>query len=244
MNESEWQTRKLRIDARLRSLSPAWEIIPWRAGLDVARLERHIVTEIPTESGPADYGFFVRGLFLAILEAKRAAVNPQNVLEQAKRYSKGAFVGPGNWFGYRVPFLFASNGEIIWFLDVRRDKAASRILAHFHNAPALAEMFAFDPKPAHDWLLDTPPDLITRLREYQRRCNIATEQAIIAGRREILLALATGTGKTFLTVAQIYRLLESGLVRRILFLVDRKSLAAQAVREFNAFTTPKGNKFS
>ena len=67
MSESEWKTRKLRIDARLRSLSPAWEIIPWKAGLDVSRLERHIVTEIPTEKGPADYGFFVKGAFLAIL---------------------------------------------------------------------------------------------------------------------------------------------------------------------------------
>ena len=244
MSESEWKTRKLRIDAQLRSLSPAWEIIPWKAGLDVSQLERHIVTEIPTENGPADYGFFVKGAFLAILEAKKVAVNPQNVLEQAKRYSAGAFNGPGLWNGYRVPFLFASKGEIIWFLDVRRDKAASRILHNFHTAPALEAMFAFDPTPAHDWLLDTPPDTITRLRDYQRRCNIATEQAIIAGCREILLALATGTGKTFLTVAQIYRLLESKLIRRVLFLVDRKALAAQAVREFNAFTTPKGNKFS
>jgi type I restriction enzyme R subunit len=56
--------------------------------------------------------------------------------------------------------------------------------------------------------------------------------------------MATGTGKTFLTVAQIYRLLESKLVRKVLFLVDRKALAAQAVREFNAFNTPKGNKFT
>jgi type I restriction enzyme R subunit len=60
----------------------------------------------------------------------------------------------------------------------------------------------------------------------------------------MMVAMATGTGKTYLTVAQIYRLLESKLVRRILFLVDRKALAAQAVREFNAFTTPKGNKFT
>ena len=56
--------------------------------------------------------------------------------------------------------------------------------------------------------------------------------------------MATGTGKTFLTVAQIYRFSESKLGRRILFLVDRKALAAQAVREFNAFNTPKGNKFT
>ncbi|HOB99717.1 MAG TPA: DEAD/DEAH box helicase family protein [Verrucomicrobiota bacterium] len=244
MHESEWQTRKQRIDTRLRSLSPAWEIVPWRAGLDMTQLDRCAVTEIPTAHGPADYGLFVTGRFLGILEAKQVTVSPQNVLEQAKRYSRGALGGVGNWHGYRVPFLFATNGEIIWFLDVRNDKAASRILSTFHTAPALDALFAFDPKSAFDWLLDTPPDHITRLRDYQRRCNIATEQAIIAGRREILLALATGTGKTFLTVAQIYRLLESKLVRRILFLVDRKALAAQAIREFNAFTTPKGNKFA
>src|SRR2546430_2224292 len=61
---------------------------------------------------------------------------------------------------------------------------------------------------------------------------------------DMMVAMATGTGKTYLTVAQVYRLLESKLVRRILFLVDRKALAAQAVREFNAFNTPKGNKFT
>ncbi len=54
--------------------------------------------------------------------------------------------------------------------------------------------------------------------------------------------MATGTGKTFLTVAQDYRLLESKLARRILFLVDQKALAALAAREFISFTTPKGNK--
>lgn len=58
------------------------------------------------------------------------------------------------------------------------------------------------------------------------------------------LALATGTGKTFLTVAMIYRLLESKAAKRILFLVDRKALAAQSVREFAAFTMPRGNKFN
>src|SRR5213076_3619763 len=91
---------------------------------------------------------------------------------------------------------------------------------------------------------DTPPEIIIRLRDYQRRCTVATESAVIGGRRELLVAMATGTGKTFLTVAQVYRLLESKLARRILFLVDRKALAAQAVREFNSFTTPKNNKFT
>ena len=244
MNESEWLTRKTRIDKKLRSLNPPWEIIPYRDGLDLSKLTCHAVTEFPTQNGPADYALFVNGILLGILEAKKVSINPQNVLEQAKRYASGVPKGCGSWNGHQVPFLFATNGEIIWFLDVRGEKSASRIIASFHTASALEGMFGFNWKPAHDWLLDTPPDLITRLRDYQRRCIIATEQAMFTGRRDLLLALATGTGKTFLTVAQVYRLLKSGLAKRILFLVDRKALAAQAVREFNAFNTPQGNKFT
>jgi type I restriction enzyme R subunit len=244
MSEAEWQTRKNRIDRRLRDMNPSWQIVCHREGMDLSRLACHAVEEFPTDNGPADYALFVNGTLLGILEAKKVSVNPQNVLEQARRYSTGAAQGPGNWNGCRVPFLYATNGEVIWFLDVRRDRATSRTVSNFHTPAALDALFAFDPKPAHDWLLDTPPDFISRLRDYQRRCNIATEQAIMAGRREILLALATGTGKTFLTVAQIYRLLESKIARRILFLVDRKALAAQAVREFNSFTTPRNNKFT
>src|SRR5213593_853133 len=226
MTESEWQTRKQRIDARLRSMNPSWQIIRYRDGLDFAALDCHAVEELPTATGPADYALFVGGKLLGIIEAKKVTVNPQNVLEQAKRYAEGAFQGPGNWNGCRVPFLYATNGEIIWHLDIRPAKCASRTISNFHTGPALEAKFGFDPKPAHDWFLDTPPDLIQRLRDYQRGCIVAAEAAIISGRRELLLAMATGTGKTFLTVAQVYRLLESKFARRILFLVDRKALAS------------------
>jgi len=43
MNEAEWQTRKDRIDTKLRNLNPAWQIIPWRDGLDVSKLACHAV---------------------------------------------------------------------------------------------------------------------------------------------------------------------------------------------------------
>ena len=51
----------------------------------------------------------------------------------------------------------------------------------------------------------------------------------------MLVAMATGTGKTFTLVNQIYRLMKSGVGRRVLFLVDRRALAAQAVRAFASF---------
>ena len=243
-NEAEWLTRKLRIDTRLRALNPQWQIIPWKAGLDTSKLNCHAVTEFPTENGPADYALFVNGILLGIIEAKKVTVNPQNVLEQAKRYSRGAASGPGNWNGYRVPFLYATNGEVIRHIDVRLDKPASRPVVNFHTAPALAEKFSFDDSKSRNWLLDTPPERITRLRPYQVASIVATESAMLAGKRELLVAMATGTGKTFLTVAQIYRLLESKKFRRILFLVDRKALAAQAVRTFNAFDTNQGSKLT
>jgi type I restriction enzyme R subunit len=93
-------------------------------------------------------------------------------------------------------------------------------------------------------LQNTPIELIERLRPYQEKAIAATESAIIKGKRAMLVAMATGTGKTFLTVAQIYRLLECKVAKRILFLVDRRALAAQAVRTFASFNTPRGNKFN
>ena len=243
MSELEWQTRKERIDTRLRNMRPAWKIVPFREGLDTSRLHGVAVTEYPTKNGPADNALFVNGQLLGIIEAKKVGVNPQNVLEQAKRYAAGASDGPGLWNGLRVPFLYATNGEIIWFLDARDAKWVSRNLGHFHVADALEELFGRDLDPARKWLLDTPVEKIARLRGYQADCITSMESNLMDGKRQILVAMATGTGKTFTTVASIYRMLESGLAKRILFLVDRKALAAQAVREFAAFNTPQGNKF-
>src|SRR5207249_9871353 len=73
--------------------------------------------------------------------------------------------------------------------------------------------------------------------------NAATEDAIAKRKRHMLLAMATGTGKTFTMVNQIYRLMEAGVAKRILFLVDRRALAAQAVRAFASFEARPGLKF-
>src|SRR5215831_17893127 len=59
----------------------------------------------------------------------------------------------------------------------------------------------------------------------------------------MLVAMATGTGKTFTLVNQTYRLLKSGVARRVLFLVDRRALAAQAVRAFATFEPEPNQKF-
>lgn len=241
-DELEWQTRRDRVNTKLRKLIPAWDIIKYKEGLDTSILTCHAVEEFPTGKGPADYALFIKGKLMGIIEAKKVSVSPQNVLEQAKRYSKGAFGGTGNWNGYRVPFLYATNGEVIWFLDVRNEKNISRQITNFHTSNALEELFNTDTTKGLEWLANNPVD-IEGIRPYQKKAVNAIEDAVSKGKRSMLVAMATGTGKTFLTVSQIYRLLASKTARRILFLVDRRALAAQAVREFSSFITPKNNKF-
>ncbi|WML68516.1 MAG: hypothetical protein METHP_02149 [Methanoregula sp. SKADARSKE-2] len=81
------------------------------------------------------------------------------------------------------------------------------------------------------------------IRPYQAEANAAIEQAVRDRKRQMLVAMATGTGKTYTMVNQIYRLMKSGVAKRVLFLVDRRALAAQAVKAFTSFDAQPGLKF-
>ena len=115
-DELEWKTRKERID---KALARHWSIIKYDGALDVSALSNHAVLEYPTANGPADYVIFVNGKPLAALEAKKVSTAAQEVLGQAKRYSRGLANGIGNWDGYKIPLLYSSNGEETWFIDIR-----------------------------------------------------------------------------------------------------------------------------
>ena len=241
-DELEWQTRRDRINTKLKALPEPWKIVRYSPGLDLTQCECHAVEEFPTENGPADYALFVNGKLLGIIEAKKVSVGSQNVLEQAKRYARGASIGEGNWRSYRVPFLYSTNGELIYFIDVREEKNISRKISSFHTPAALEENFHQEAKNPAYFSRD-PAQNFPRLHPYQARAITSIEEALMNGKREMLIAMATGSGKTFLTVTQVYRLLEARFAKRILFLVDRRALAAQATREFASFNTPSGRKF-
>lgn len=239
--EPEWRTRRERINTRLTTLPQPWQILRHKPGLDIAALHGVAIEEYPTQNGPADYALVVNGKVAGIVEAKKVSVGAQNVLEQAKRYAMGCTEGAGKWGQYRVPFLYSTNGEMVYHIDVRNPQSLSRPISSFHTPTALAEWLA---RGEQDTVtLPRPSEQFPRVREYQEKAILAVENAIEDGKRAFLVAMATGTGKTYTTVAQIYRLLESKKVRRVLFLVDRRALAAQAVREFSSFTTPTGRKF-
>jgi type I restriction enzyme, R subunit len=233
-SEAEWKTRKRRIDPKLDAAG--WKL---RKGLAAPadRTEEH-----GTANGPADYALCLDDEVVSVVEAKKLTVGPQNVLTQAERYAQGLESARFNFGGLRCPFLYATNGEVLWFHDVRHELNCSRRISGFHTPTALRELLGRDFDDAAAKALQLPHDH-PRLRPYQMGANAAVEQAIAERKRSLLVAMATGTGKTFTLVNQIYRLMKSGVARRVLFLVDRRALAAQAVRAFSAFEAEPGTKF-
>jgi type I restriction enzyme, R subunit len=235
MDEAE--TRKLRIDEKL--IKTGWDkILPYAEGLDTSSLHNTAVTEYMTETGPADYALFANGKLVAFVEAKKISLGPQNVLQQAQRYIKGAEAQ-----GTVVPFIYATNGEVIWYQDVRTANSRSRQIQEFHTPKALIECITNNTHENVRWFIENPP-VNDKLRYYQRDAIVAVEKAITENKRSMLLAMATGTGKTYTIASLVYRLLKAGVSKRILFLVDRKALAAQAVMEFAAYEAENGLKFN
>ena len=234
-HESEWKTRKERIDPRLDAQG-------WRRGPGATSAKPHRTEEHETKNGPADYVLWHDGNIVAVVEAKKVTVGPQNVLTQAQRYARGLGESPFNYGGLRVPFLYSTSGEVTWFHDVRHPLNRSRRVAGFHTPSALAELLGRDFDAECQRLAEIPHDH-PRLRPYQKKANAEVEEAIAERKRNLLVAMATGTGKTFTCVNQIYRLMKAGVARRVLFLVDRRALAAQAVRAFSSFEVEPGKKF-
>jgi type I restriction enzyme R subunit len=83
-SESEWATRKKRMDPMLAAAG--WLVRAFEPGKRLAGFTRHALTEFPTDNGPADYALFVAGHPFGVVEAKKLTLGPQNVLSQAQRY--------------------------------------------------------------------------------------------------------------------------------------------------------------
>jgi type I restriction enzyme R subunit len=245
----ETETRRL-IDAQLRAAG--WEVdsqeLTYANGVRPQKNKNCAIAEWPTEDGRADYALFVGLQIVAVVEAKRKRKDVYGAIDQAKRYSrsyhiKGDETLPGApWGEYQVPFVFATNGRLylkqletksgIWFCDLRRPENLRRAIGGWYSPEGLVDSLASDLEDASDRLQTEPYNYDFELRDYQIRAIQAVESALARNQREILLAMATGTGKTKTCIALVYRLLKTKRFRRILFLVDRSALGEQASNAF------------
>jgi type I restriction enzyme R subunit len=183
-------------------------------------------TYIEAVSSPlkkADYVLYASdGRPLAVVEAKRDGIDPYRAKSQALRYARA--IG--------APFVFLSNGDIIYFWDC--DEADARSVASFFSQRDL-ERLVHQRKNRMDLaLIPIIEDYIRGgevrfLRPYQGDCMSALDSALLLGKRRFLIELPTGTGKTDLIILYVRRLLKAGHAERVLFLVDRDSLAKQAI---------------
>ena len=168
----------------------------------------------------ADYVLCDRaGRPMAVIEAKRASVEPIAAQGQGRHYAELL----------EVPFVFLSNGDEVRFMD-REVDAHSREIATFYSQEDLERRIAA--RTVRRELTDVPIDRQIVDRGYQIDCIETLSDEVTRGRRKLLVEMATGTGKTRTAAAFIKRLFEAGAVTRVLFLVDRIALAGQAEDAF------------
>ncbi len=248
MNLSESETRRL-IDQQLSAAG--WHAdtqnLRYTKGARPEKGTYKAIAEWPTTSGPADYALFVGMNLVGVVEAKKKAKDVVSDLRQAKRYARDVeikgeehFAG-GPWGEYKMPLLFATNGRPylkqleqksgIWFLDGRRPTNHPRPLHAWYSPQGVIELLQQDQDKAESELKKEPFDYLG-LRDYQIRAVEKIEEALQKGKRAMLLAMATGTGKTLTAIGLLYRLIKTDRFRHVLFLVDRNALGEQAEDKF------------
>jgi type I restriction enzyme R subunit len=218
---------RVKIDAQLRDQS--WEI----TNTNAVRFEY-----VLPDRTKADYVLCDRhGRSLAVIEAKKAAINPAEAEAQARAYAAQL----------RVPYIFLANGEEIRFWEWQTQAFPRPVKTFF--APGDLERRAATGKVRKD-LLSVAIDKHIVERGYQTDCIDALCREIKAGRRKLLVEMATGTGKTRTAAAFIKRLFEANAITRVLFLVDRIPLAKQTedafaehLPDFPAYVLRAGRRF-
>lgn len=218
---------RVKIDAQLKD--QGWDVLNTNA----VRFEY-----VLPDKTKADYVLCDRnGRSLAVIEAKKASINPAEAEDQAKAYAAQL----------KVPYIFLANGDEIRFWEWQRE-AFPRVVKTFFSQGDLERRVAtaqvkLDP-------LTVPIDRYIVEREYQTKCIDKLCQEIAAGRRKLLVEMATGTGKTRTAAAFIKRLFEANAVTRVLFLVDRIPLAKQTedafvdhLKDYPAYVLRAGRRF-
>ena len=229
VTHTEAKTRKEIIDKRL--LEAGWDV---NDSLQVSK-EFDIKVDLPegvqeprTQYEGHQFSDYVLlgkdGKPLAVVEAKKTSKDAEIGREQAKQYCYNIQKDKGG----ELPFCFYTNGLEIYFWDLENYPPRKVI-----GFPTLDDLDRFsyirrNKKPLSQELINTE----IGGRDNQSRDIRAVLEAIEQKKRDSLLVMATGTGKTRTCIALADALMRAGHAERVLFLVDRIALREQALAAF------------
>lgn len=243
-------------DTRAKLIDPALHECGWTE--DLIRREETagaIVIEgdkaVKKFKGRVDYVLRVKvssesqPVAVAVIEAKQESLQPNHGLEQAKLYAKSKRLN--------VPYVFSSNGHL--FVEFDRNSGITSAYQLINDFPSPDELraryeqkngFKLDSELAKPLLMKYTGGEATR-RYYQDAAIRAVFEKIARGEKRVLLALATGSGKTFIAVNLLKRIADAGQLKRALFVCDRDELRSQGLGAFqnvfgnNAASALSGN---
>ncbi|MGI8496499.1 MAG: type I restriction-modification enzyme R subunit C-terminal domain-containing protein [Gemmatimonadaceae bacterium] len=251
---------RLEID---RELALAGWTLQHRDEMNLAAAPAIAVREFKLRRGHGwvDYMLFLDGKPVGVCEAKPSGFSLTSVELQTAKYIDGlppelaASIKP-------LPFAYISTGDETVIINLLDPHPRSRQIFTFHRPETLREWLSADtldqwlkrsggfytaaedtkPSTLRARLRAMPPVELPNLWPNKIQAIASMEKSLFDDRPRALVQMATGTGKTLLSVTSIYRLIKFGGARRVLFLVDRANLGEQAEKEFQSFRTPDDNR--
>lgn len=179
----------------------------------------------------ADYMlYYNRATPIAIVEAKDANRSVSFGMQQAKEYASMMdipFAFSSNGFGFQE-YDFLTGKERSFSMDEfpTKEELYGRYLAESHDGNGLSDEELKVIKQPYCTGIDIFPP-----RYYQRNAVNRTVNAIAQGKKRMLLVMATGTGKTYTAFQIVYRLINAGLIKKVLYLADRNVLVNQSIEQ-------------
>jgi len=199
------------------------------------------VREYPTSTGPVDYVLFIDGSPVGVIESKKDDLGENITVteSQTERYANSTLKYVKT--DYQIRFAYEATGILTRFTDYNDKKYRSR------------EVFSFFRPETLKYLLDQTDTIRNNMKHFPeldiagfRNCQMKAikelDKSFSENRPRALVQMATGAGKTFTAITAAYRLLKYAKMRRILFLVDTKSLGEQAEMEFLAYKPNDDNR--
>ncbi|MDR2943004.1 MAG: DEAD/DEAH box helicase family protein, partial [Treponema sp.] len=208
-----------------------WLLQDYKSEFNPAAALGVAVREFPTGSGHADYMLFVDKIPVGVVEAKKSdeGQNLTVVETQNLRYANSSL----KWQmpGHPIRFVYEATDILTRFTDYADVNERSREVFSFHRPETLLALSKED-STFRNRLKKFPLFDSKGFRNCQTRAIVNLEKSFAANKPRALIQMATGAGKTFTAITNVYRLLKYGQAKRILFLVDTKNLGMQAEQEF------------